>query len=207
MELPLADESGKMVVEMRGKCFNATLAVAKHEKRCPWCVEQNDVAVVGQQLPDEQSSSDFMRYLGASDEFIYITVMVLAVIAITSSAAFACLLVAFLRQKRRSESLKDNARFGVYHDKCHRVHVESLHGSDDSSSRYETPWDQKYLPLPHWLSSRSDATSTSAVDTVSTLTGSRSNQNSRTTVGNCHLKISPIAITSDRHDDSGLESV
>lgn len=50
MELPIADESGKMVVEMRGKCFNATLTVEKHEKRCPWCIEHNEVAIVGQQV-------------------------------------------------------------------------------------------------------------------------------------------------------------
>lgn len=75
-----------------------------------------------------------MHYLGAGDQFIYITVVVLATIAIASSAAFACLLLAFLRQKRSTELLKGNkARFGVYHDNCQRVHVESLHGSEDSS--------------------------------------------------------------------------
>uniref|UniRef100_A0A915AJ13 C2 domain-containing protein n=1 Tax=Parascaris univalens TaxID=6257 RepID=A0A915AJ13_PARUN len=207
MELPVADESGKMVVEMRGKCFNATLTVEKHEKRCPWCTEHNEVAIVGQQAQDEEATLDFMHYLGAGDQFMYLTVVALATIAIASSAAFACLLVAFLRQKRSTELLKCNkARFGVYHDNCQRVHVESLHGSDDSS-RYETPWDQKYYPLPHWLSNRGDVNSTSAQETASTLTGPMSNQNSRTTVGGSHLKVSPNTTVSDHHDDSGLESV
>ncbi|VDK52193.1 unnamed protein product [Anisakis simplex] len=214
MELPVVDESGKMLVEMRGKCFNATLAIEKHDKRCPWCVEHTEVAVVGHQLPDDDPSSEFMRYFGMADQLVYITVIVLTVIAVASSGAFACLLIAYLRQKRNSEELssvnvKSKARFGVYHDNCHRVHVESLHGSDDStSSRYETPWDQKYHALPHWLSNRSDATSTSAIDTVSTLTGPMSNHNSRSTIGTCHLKLSPnLTTVCDRHDDSGLESV
>ena len=30
-----------MIVEVRGKCFNATLAVQKHVQRCPWCPDPN----------------------------------------------------------------------------------------------------------------------------------------------------------------------
>lgn len=33
---------GKIVVELKGKCFNASLTIEKHEQRCPWCQEEQD---------------------------------------------------------------------------------------------------------------------------------------------------------------------
>lgn len=45
-----AESDGRMIVELRGKCFNATLAVRKHLTRCPWCPDPNLHIVVGQQV-------------------------------------------------------------------------------------------------------------------------------------------------------------
>lgn len=44
------EPEGRMIVELRGKCFNATLAVRKHLIRCPWCPDPNLHIVVGQQV-------------------------------------------------------------------------------------------------------------------------------------------------------------
>lgn len=46
---PVAE--GKMVVELKGKCFNTTLAIQKHERLCPWCSDPSEFAVVRQVNP------------------------------------------------------------------------------------------------------------------------------------------------------------
>lgn len=43
--------STKIAVELKGRCFNASLTVEKHEQQCPWCQEKQDqqlMAFVGQ---------------------------------------------------------------------------------------------------------------------------------------------------------------
>lgn len=43
-------ENEKAIAELRGKCFNATIAVQKHTIRCPWCPDPSSLAIVEQQV-------------------------------------------------------------------------------------------------------------------------------------------------------------
>ncbi|CAJ0604697.1 unnamed protein product [Cylicocyclus nassatus] len=62
------EELGKKLVEIRAKCFNATIAVQKHKERCPWCPDPSEVTLLQQTLPKDVLSTDstsvFMRLLG-----------------------------------------------------------------------------------------------------------------------------------------------
>ncbi|CAJ0597592.1 unnamed protein product [Cylicocyclus nassatus] len=42
------EELGKRMIEIRARCFNATVAVEKHTERCPWCPDPSDVALIEQ---------------------------------------------------------------------------------------------------------------------------------------------------------------
>ncbi|CAJ0597594.1 unnamed protein product [Cylicocyclus nassatus] len=48
---PLPEEElGKRLIEIRARCFNATVAVEKHTERCPWCPDLSDVALIEQRV-------------------------------------------------------------------------------------------------------------------------------------------------------------
>lgn len=49
-QLIMEDENGKMMIELKGRCFNVTLALTKFEERCPWCSVSNDVTVIENQV-------------------------------------------------------------------------------------------------------------------------------------------------------------
>lgn len=45
-ELLLDKRHGKLIVEIRAKCFNASFAARKYTKRCPWCSAQDDMTII-----------------------------------------------------------------------------------------------------------------------------------------------------------------
>ncbi|MFH4975339.1 hypothetical protein AB6A40_002048 [Gnathostoma spinigerum] len=197
-----AKESEKMLVEMKGRCFNATLIVMKHEDRCPWCIEPEQITVIEQQYSSADRSIHFLGDLTRGDQLLYIGVIILTIVAVFCSGAFACILVAFLRAKRCNTMLKsEQSCFGVYGGHGHRIQMDSSHSSEDS--RYETPWEQKYRPIPRWSGGRSNDVRISSPNTIS---DTLSNQTSKTTLGGTQrLNSSPNTSMSDNHDDSGLD--
>uniref|UniRef100_A0A915AKH5 C2 domain-containing protein n=1 Tax=Parascaris univalens TaxID=6257 RepID=A0A915AKH5_PARUN len=204
-------ESEKTIAELRGKCFNATIAVQKHTIRCPWCPDPSTLAVVEQQYSGSEPPIELAQQIASRDQLLHIGVILLSAIAIVSSTAFTCLLIAFLKQKRSNALLNKQRRFGAYHEHCQQVHVDQFQSIHADESRYETPWDQKYRPLPYWLGNRNDMTTVSPpIETSSIIGGGTlSGHTSRTTVigtvGRHHA--SPNSSVGDRHEDSGLESV
>ncbi|VDN03731.1 unnamed protein product [Thelazia callipaeda] len=45
-ELATDEQLDKLIIEIRAKCFNASLAVRKFTNHCPWCSKQKDIALV-----------------------------------------------------------------------------------------------------------------------------------------------------------------
>ncbi|VDD92829.1 unnamed protein product [Enterobius vermicularis] len=193
---------GKIVVELKGKCFNASLTIEKHEQRCPWCQEEQDqqLAYVAQPEFEISNSSSVMNYFGGGEQLLCVAVTVLAGIAIISTAAFACLLIAFIKQKRNSPT---KCRVGSFPSSG--MHIDPIHLGEDC--RYEMPWDQKYRPIPPWMSNRDELITSSPNHGSSPSSGPLFYQSSRTTIGGITRYESPTTSISGRHDDSGLESV
>uniref|UniRef100_A0A0M3K4I7 Conserved plasma membrane protein n=1 Tax=Anisakis simplex TaxID=6269 RepID=A0A0M3K4I7_ANISI len=210
-------ESGKMLIELQGKCFNATVAVKKYTVRCPWCPDPNSLALVEHQYMGNEPAAEMSQDVESRDHLLHLGVILLSTIAVISSTAFMCLLVAFLRQKRSSALSNKQRRYGAYHQQCQQVHVDRQFHSDES--RYETPWEQKYRPIPYWVGNKSDLVAVpppSVIETSSMIGGDAlSGHTSRTTIigtmGRLHH--SPNSSSngapgaSDTHEDSGLESV
>ncbi|VDO64580.1 unnamed protein product [Heligmosomoides polygyrus] len=205
---PLSEEElGKKLIEIRGKCFNATVAVQKHIERCPWCPDPSDVTLIEQRMPEEPSvfTASILSQLKGDDRILHVSVLVLAGIAVLASVGFACVLVAFLRQKRTHRQISVKPRYHPY--------SPSTCKTGDDENRYDMPWEQT-RPLTYWLSSsKSEATTTSPLDSASSLGAPSSivppySFRSGCTIPQTHLyhHISPNSSIGAGHD-SGLESV
>ncbi|CAI4229088.1 unnamed protein product [Auanema sp. JU1783] len=197
------DEKGKSIIEIRGKCFNATLTIEKHTERCPTCPDPNDMTIIGQELPDELSvfSASILAPLRGEDRLMHIGMLALAAIAVCTSAAFGCLLVAFMRQKNFSRSTRQISVKPRYHLPYSPALVKT-----DDESRYDMPW-ELHRNLGYWQTKSDTATTTSPLDSSSSIGTGRYNYRSTMPPPQTRIyhHISPNS--SIGAHDSGLESV
>ncbi|MCP9259600.1 Protein R10E12.2 [Dirofilaria immitis] len=126
--------NGKLIVEVRGKCFNASFALQKYD-RCPTCVEHRSIAVV-EQYTNPETSNDFFNRFNTNDQFLY-AVVILSAFAVILTTGFACLLIAFLHQKHQL-NVSISKRL-LHSEPLNATH--SLRLCEDDS-RYDVPWEQ-----------------------------------------------------------------
>ncbi|PAV84221.1 hypothetical protein WR25_25499 [Diploscapter pachys] len=161
------DGNARRVMTIRGKCFNATITVQKHAERCAWCPDPREVTIIGQELNSDPSvSASILSQLRGEDGLMHLGIVVLALVAIVTSAAFGCLLVVYLRQKKLHKQISVKPRF-------HPYTPATLVPKSDDENRYDMPWEQS-RPLTYWLSSSHKCTSdggttTSPLDSASSL--------------------------------------
>ncbi|VDN26653.1 unnamed protein product [Gongylonema pulchrum] len=121
---PSTMEPNKVTLDLTGRCFNTTVIIQKYESRCPWCACDNEFAVVGQ-LSDAESH-ELLYHMNSSisgslssDALFDIGVVSLSTIAIITSAAFSCLLIAYLRERRahcgKNSSTDSSSKFNKQH--------------------------------------------------------------------------------------------
>ncbi|KAK5965111.1 hypothetical protein GCK32_014072 [Trichostrongylus colubriformis] len=151
--LPLWEEDlGRKLIEIRGKCFNATMAVKKYKERCPWCPDPSNVTVIEQGTPEETSVFSpcvMSRLRGGIMLAGMVGGFVLAVYA-TLASIFTFVLVAFLRRKRRQ----------IHVQPQDRPYATISCRSDPT--RYEIPWEFT-CRLPYWMPSSSKFEATTAL--------------------------------------------
>uniref|UniRef100_A0A1I8EG58 C2 domain-containing protein n=1 Tax=Wuchereria bancrofti TaxID=6293 RepID=A0A1I8EG58_WUCBA len=95
----LQQQSDKVTLNLTGKCFNAAIIIQKYEFNCPWCSCSEGYAVVGQL--SESESREFIHHVNSpSETLVHIGLMALSTIAFATSAAFSCVLIAYLRERR-----------------------------------------------------------------------------------------------------------
>ncbi|CAJ0597562.1 unnamed protein product [Cylicocyclus nassatus] len=158
------EELGKKVVEIRAKCFNVTVAVQKHTERCPWCPDPSDVTLIEQRVPVDASPAlitSIFPQLSGEDKILHASVLVLAVITVLTTLGFACVLIAFLRQKRNHRQISVKPRYQPCSPTVCKMKEEN---------KYDTPWEHS-RQLTYWLtsSSKSEATTTSPLASASSL--------------------------------------
>ncbi|MFH4980169.1 hypothetical protein AB6A40_006878 [Gnathostoma spinigerum] len=201
-------DEGKIVIEVKAKCFNTTLTVQKHQKRCPWCPDPNTIAFVDSQYTPSEPLTELIPDTKSEENLVHFGIAALSIVTIVTTVAFTFLLIAFVRQRRRSAVLRREPHFyESYNEKAHNANNEQYQTLKRDEKRYDVPWEQKYRPLPYLLDTR-NALSVPPPPDASTpiVVDSFSSRNSKTTVGRSH--ISPnSSIGTQRHDDSGLESV
>ncbi|GMR43131.1 hypothetical protein PMAYCL1PPCAC_13326 [Pristionchus mayeri] len=199
----------KKVIEVRGRCFNATLVVQKHTERCPWCPDPAALSVIANELPEEaQINGSTAALLGLSDsQLLQAGVFGLALLTVVISGLLFCFVVAYCRQKsslkKRSVSVKPRHTY-VY--------------QPEEERRYDAPWEAAGRPLTYGLfnsnSCKSETnTTTSPLDSSSSI-GFYSHR-ALVAVPPPSTRIyhqigspnSTSTIGGSPHDDSGLESV
>ncbi|CAJ0597460.1 unnamed protein product [Cylicocyclus nassatus] len=190
------EELGKRLIEVRAKCFNATIAVEKHTERCPWCPDLSH-ALFEQELPEDAPAPALSTSILAQlqeDEILRVSVLVLAVIAVAASLGFACALVAFLQQKSTYRHISVKPRY--------RPFSPSTCKAAEDENRYDMPWGYT-RPFTHWpcSSSKSEATTTSPLDSTSSIAAPYSFR-SGFTIPQTHLyqHISPNSSIGPVHD-------
>ncbi|VDN03087.1 unnamed protein product [Thelazia callipaeda] len=89
----------KVTLNLTGRCFTAMISVQKYESTCPWCSCNEQYAIIGQL--SESDTREFPYLLNStSDALVDVGLIVLSAIAFATSAAFSCLLIAYLRERR-----------------------------------------------------------------------------------------------------------
>ncbi|CAJ0566290.1 unnamed protein product, partial [Mesorhabditis spiculigera] len=205
------DEPKRQLIEVRGKCFNATLMIQKHTERCPWCPHPSEMTVIQQEMMDPTSTASLLASFGSSSPTLAASLLGLTAIAMLSSTAFACLLISYFRQRKRFYKQLKQPRFHPYRG-------STLVAQKDDENRYDLPWEQT-RPLTYWMGgpskgTTSPGTTTSPLDSASSLPYAYRMPPSMPppqinvpstriyhTIGNNHHH-PPM-----QHDDSGLESV
>ncbi|VIO91394.1 Uncharacterized protein BM_BM10675 [Brugia malayi] len=132
--------NGKLVLEVKGKCFNASLTLQKYD-RCPTCLEHR-IAVV-EQYTDPETSNDLLYPLDGSSWFLY-AVLVLSALTVILTTAFACLLIAFLHQKHQ---LNVSTSKKLLRSELPNITHPLRTYEDDLRYRYDELWEQ--VPTIH----------------------------------------------------------
>ncbi|VDN91852.1 unnamed protein product [Brugia pahangi] len=151
--VPLQQQSDKVTLNLTGKCFNAAIIIQKYELNCPWCSCSESYAIIGQL--SESESREFMHHVnGPPETLVHIGLMALSAIAVATSAAFSCVLIAYLRE-RRSNFRRNVAKYSM---KCCNNNSSICRGHQTTShkkrltnteiSRYEPRNDCPTL-MPH----------------------------------------------------------
>ncbi|VDK52194.1 unnamed protein product [Anisakis simplex] len=161
-----------MVVELRGKCFNATITVQKHMQHCPWCHEpttptttttKTSSTLVRQKVRQQTTTASPVEGFVLDERFELICVSVLATVCVLSAAAFTCLLIAYLRLRSNMLSRANEKTYLANLMKVDSPFARtSLQTEERETSKliqksFSVPWEQR-KKFVHWLSSSSNET-------------------------------------------------
>uniref|UniRef100_A0A0R3S0D8 F5/8 type C domain-containing protein n=1 Tax=Elaeophora elaphi TaxID=1147741 RepID=A0A0R3S0D8_9BILA len=119
-------QSDKVTLNLTGKCFNAAIIIQKYESNCPWCSCGEKYAIVGQLSEFEPHES----LNSSSETLVDIGLMTLSAIAVATSAAFSCVLIAYLRERR----LNFDRNVGKYGAECCNNNSAICHGFQTTSA-------------------------------------------------------------------------
>ncbi|CAG9540115.1 unnamed protein product [Cercopithifilaria johnstoni] len=192
--------NGKLVIEVKGKCFNASLALKKYD-RCPTCIEHRSIAVV-EQYTDPETSNDFFHRLNGNKQFLY-AVIVLSAFTVILTTGFACLLIAFLHQKHQL-NVSTTSKQQFLHPEQSNI-TYPLHAYEDDA-RYDIPWEQMQMPTIYRRSPYRSFSSKNSSTPVSSSLIAPITDVMALAQSDCR-KTSPSSSFGTELHDSGLESV
>jgi hypothetical protein len=159
------DEEGKMVIEMKGRCFNATLTARKHTTRCPWCPDPNLQIAVSQQVTEGDNAGSHQmigHILGTGGDSLIVIVALCGLIVLLTTLLCALFVIHFRRRrfwKKNYRAGKPRPQQFLYHQQrplpppTHQIAepLKGRHYDHRDEQRYEVPWDNKYRSLHYWL--------------------------------------------------------
>jgi len=140
----------RTLVELKGKCFNVTLAVTKHLLRCPWCPDPNVQIVVGGQSGQSSMPEDSLSLFSTSQPLFIYNCIILALSGgiVIAFASLACTLFVHYRYRRRKTGGGGGA---TGRDKKKKNFVVGVNGESGYGNHYSSNGAKrllKYAPLP-----------------------------------------------------------
>ncbi|KAL4003014.1 hypothetical protein ACH3XW_5890 [Acanthocheilonema viteae] len=220
-ELLIDERRGKLIVEIRAKCFNASFAVRKYTKHCPWCLAQDDMTLIESAPEYESTDEDVRAEMGLIEKFVQFSLgqqtlfIFLLGLSLISLLGLICLLLVISKQRHFISLLQKRSQPNS-HLNSYLYSEQLAKPAKNADDRYDVPWDQKCILQRFWINGNS------TIDDDSTMIGSRLlNRNSTPaslsympqkttitgTISTMSKRLSPNSSLYEHHEDSGLESV
>ncbi|MCP9258525.1 hypothetical protein DINM_001557 [Dirofilaria immitis] len=195
-ELSTNERHGKLIVEIRAKCFNASFAAQKYMKHCPWCTTQDGMTFI-ETASEHESIEDVTAKMGSVEKFMQ------AFIVVSKQRHSISVL------QKRSQLLQPPTHLNSY------LYSEQLaKPAKNVNHRYDVPWDQKCFLQRFWINENPNIGSGNAI------IGSRMLNRTSTplayiprkttitgTISTMSKRLSPNSSVYEHHEDSGLDSV
>ncbi|CAG9530225.1 unnamed protein product [Cercopithifilaria johnstoni] len=221
-ESPIDERHGKLIVEIRAKCFNASFAARKYTKHCPWCLADDDMTLIESAPEYESTDEGGTAKMGFIEKFaqFFLSQQTLLIfllgLSLISLLGLICLLLVISKQRHFISLLQKRSQ--------HTNHLNSYLYSEQlakpvksADDRYDVPWDQKCILQRFWSKENS------IIDSDNTLIDSKLlNRTSipvlkslsyiprktmiTGTISTMSKRLSPNSSLYEHHD-SGLESV
>lgn len=140
--------SDRTLVELKGKCFNVTLAVTRHLLRCPWCPDPNVQIVVGGPSGQSSSLDDGLSLFSTNQPLFIYNCIILALSGgiVIAFASLACTLFVHYRYRRRKTGGGSTQGKGKKKNFIVGANGENGYGNHYSSNGAKRLL--KYAPLP-----------------------------------------------------------
>ncbi|VDO60887.1 unnamed protein product, partial [Onchocerca flexuosa] len=223
--LAINERRGKLIIEIRAKCFNASFAAQKYTKHCPWCSAQDEMTLI-ESAPEYESVEDARAKMGSLEKFLQIFIgeqallIFLLSLSLISLLGLICLLLIISKQRHCISVLKKRSQLlqPITHPNSYLYSEQLAKPAKNPNDRYDVPWDQKCVLQRFWINENAN------VDNGNTLKGPRILNRTSTpsltpiayiprkttitgTISTMSRRLSPNSSLFEHHEDSGLESV
>ncbi|KAK6100572.1 hypothetical protein QQG55_1210 [Brugia pahangi] len=219
-ELSMNERNGKLIVEIRAKCFNASFIARKYMKHCPWCSVPDDMTLIESAAPEYETTDDDAK-MSLAKKFVQfflgeqILLIFLLSLLLISLLGLICLLLIISKQRHFISLLQKRSQPNNHLNSYlySKQFSKSVKNADD---RYDVPWDQHCILQRFWINDNSNiddnkqqtiiasgiskqpSASLAYIPRKTTITG---------TLSTISKRLSPNSSLCEQHEDSGLESV
>ncbi|EFO23756.1 hypothetical protein LOAG_04727 [Loa loa] len=219
-ELSLDERHGKLIVEIRAKCFNASFVARKYTKYCPWCLAKDDMTLVESAPEYESIEEDATTRRNLVEKFAQIflgeqTLLIfLLSLSLISLLGLICLLLVVSKQRHFISLLQKQSQ-PTNHLNSYLYSEQLAKSAKNVDDRYDIPWDQKCTIKRFWINENSNVNDGNTVigsrilnrTSVPALTYLPRRTTITGTISTMSKRLSPNSSLYEYHEDSGLESV
>ncbi|VDM94856.1 unnamed protein product, partial [Onchocerca ochengi] len=223
--LSINERRGKLIVEIRAKCFNASFAAQKYTKYCPWCSIHDDMTLI-ESASEYESSGDATAKMDLMEKFVQFffgeqaLLIFLLSLSLMSLLGLICLLLVISKQRHFISVLKKRSQLlqPITHPNSYLYSEQLAKPAKNANDRYDVPWDQKCVLQRFWINKNPN------FDNSNTKIGSRILNRTSTpsltpiaymprkttitgTISTMSRRLSPNSSLYEHHEDSGLDSV
>ncbi|VDM15370.1 unnamed protein product, partial [Wuchereria bancrofti] len=159
-ELSVDERNGKLIVEIRAKCFNASFVARKYTKHCPWCSVQDEMALI-ESAPEYESIEEDTK-MSLAKKFLQfflgeqILLIFLLSLLLISLLGLICLLLIISKQRHFISLLQKRSQPTTNHLNSYLYSKQFAKSVKNADDRYDVPWDQQCILQRFWINDNSN---------------------------------------------------